>query len=120
MSNNVPSNMEDKTVNNRICCQWDKLVGFSHLNMFYQLTLFAVLVILVKCFGYSTQTHSKTSQTVLQNSIRDDWFSDAEEKVHELESKLLSLESRIPKTYPEVKFLNYVQRKRILVSTVYL
>lgn len=44
-----------------------------------------------------------------------EYFNDASERIQELEEKLQTLEARIPKTYPEVKFLNYLNRKRILV-----
>lgn len=37
-------------------------------------------------------------------------------KIQELEMRLKDIEFRIPKKYPEVKFLNYKDRKRILVS----
>ncbi|XP_068904833.1 UDP-glucuronic acid decarboxylase 1 [Tenebrio molitor] len=38
------------------------------------------------------------------------------ERIHELENKIFALESRVPKTYPDVKFLNYLTRKRILIT----
>lgn len=44
-----------------------------------------------------------------------EYLNDASERIQELEVKLQTLEARIPKTYPEVKFLNYLNRKRILV-----
>jgi len=34
----------------------------------------------------------------------------------QLEERIRDLESRVPKNYPEVKFLTYKDRKRILVS----
>lgn len=37
-------------------------------------------------------------------------------RLTELEEKLFSLEAKVPKKYPEVKFLNYVAKKRILVG----
>lgn len=46
-------------------------------------------------------------------------LNDASERIQELEEKLQTLEARIPKTYPEVKFLNYLNRKRILVCIKY-
>lgn len=36
-------------------------------------------------------------------------------RVKELEEKLETLSARVPKKYAEVKFLNYLTRKRILV-----
>lgn len=41
---------------------------------------------------------------------------DAKRRIRELEDKLSSLEFRIPKKFPDVKFLNYHSRRRILVS----
>nr|XP_023028415.1 UDP-glucuronic acid decarboxylase 1-like [Leptinotarsa decemlineata] len=43
-------------------------------------------------------------------------LNDAHRKIEALEEKILSLESRVPKTYQDVKFLNYLNRKRILVT----
>lgn len=37
-------------------------------------------------------------------------------KIRQLEKRLEELENRLPKQYDEVKFLNYQNRKRILVS----
>lgn len=37
------------------------------------------------------------------------------QKINELEQEILMLEKKVPKTYPDVKFLNYLDRKRILV-----
>lgn len=44
-------------------------------------------------------------------------LNDAYRKIEALEEKIISLEGRVPKTYPDVRFLNYLQRKRILVNT---
>lgn len=43
-------------------------------------------------------------------------LNDAYKKMETLEEKIMSLEGRMPKTYPDVHFLNYLGRKRILVS----
>lgn len=43
-------------------------------------------------------------------------LAEAKRKIAELETKLQSLETRIPKKYPDVKYLNYKSRKRILVG----
>ena len=40
----------------------------------------------------------------------------AQNKIRKLEERIDDLESRIPKKYDEVKFLNYQVRKRILVT----
>lgn len=42
------------------------------------------------------------------------------DKINHLEKKIKNLESRTVKTYPDVKFLNYKDRKRILVSILLL
>lgn len=43
-------------------------------------------------------------------------LSNAAEKIKQLEDKLVILQSKVPKTYPDVKFLNYLSRKRILIT----
>lgn len=43
-------------------------------------------------------------------------LNEAYKKIAALEEKIISLEGRVPKTYPDVNFLNYLKRKRILVS----
>ncbi|EFA11835.1 UDP-glucuronic acid decarboxylase 1 [Tribolium castaneum] len=43
-------------------------------------------------------------------------LQEASERIQDLENKILALEARVPKTYPEVKFLNYLSRKRILIT----
>lgn len=42
-------------------------------------------------------------------------LNEAYKKIETLEEKIMSLEGRMPKTYPDVRFLNYLSRKRILV-----
>lgn len=42
-------------------------------------------------------------------------LNEAYKKIEALEDKIISLEGRVPKTYPDVNFLNYLKRKRILV-----
>lgn len=41
----------------------------------------------------------------------------AEQKIKQLEKRIEELENRLPKKYDEVRFLNYQNRKRILVSS---
>lgn len=43
-------------------------------------------------------------------------LNEAYKKIEALEEKIISLEGRVPKTYPDVNFLNYLKRKRVLVS----
>lgn len=40
----------------------------------------------------------------------------AQDKIRQLEERINELEQRIPKKYGQVKFLNYQNRKRILVT----
>lgn len=42
----------------------------------------------------------------------------AQLKIKQLEDRIAELDNRLPKKYDEVKFLNYQNRKRILVSRV--
>lgn len=43
-------------------------------------------------------------------------LAEAQHRIRELEAKLRRLELRVPQRYPDVKFLNYRSRKRILVT----
>ncbi|XP_060518347.1 UDP-glucuronic acid decarboxylase 1 [Cylas formicarius] len=43
-------------------------------------------------------------------------LNEAYRKIEALEEKIILLEGRVPKTYPDVNFLNYLTRKRILVT----
>ncbi|KAK7866089.1 hypothetical protein R5R35_013584 [Gryllus longicercus] len=43
-------------------------------------------------------------------------LADAQHRIRELEAKLRRLELRVPQRFPDVKFLNYKSRKRILVT----
>lgn len=43
-------------------------------------------------------------------------LNEAYRKIEALEDKIISLEGRVPKTYPDVNFLNYLKRKRILIT----
>ncbi|XP_049821927.1 UDP-glucuronic acid decarboxylase 1 isoform X2 [Aethina tumida] len=43
-------------------------------------------------------------------------LQEASMRIKELEQRLNAVDSRVPKTYPDVKFLNYVTRKRILIT----
>lgn len=46
-------------------------------------------------------------------------LNEAYQKIETLEEKIISLEGRMPKTYPDVRFLNYLDRRRILVCIIY-
>lgn len=43
-------------------------------------------------------------------------LQEAKARIEQLEKKIAFLEGRIPQKYPEVKYLGYKERKRILVS----
>ncbi|CAH1954046.1 unnamed protein product [Acanthoscelides obtectus] len=43
-------------------------------------------------------------------------LNEAYRKIEALQERIIHLESRIPKTYPDVKFLNYMNRKRVLIT----
>lgn len=47
---------------------------------------------------------------------REMTLPEARRRIQELESRLQDLEARVPKRFPDVKFLNYRQRKRVLVT----
>lgn len=46
-------------------------------------------------------------------------LNDARHRLRLLEMKIKTLENRIAKKYPDVSFLNYKNRKRILVNNVH-
>ena len=50
------------------------------------------------------------------DSNNDENLKLAQDKIKKLEERIDDLESRIPKKYESVKFLNYQVRKRILVT----
>ncbi|XP_063977162.1 UDP-glucuronic acid decarboxylase 1 isoform X2 [Diachasmimorpha longicaudata] len=56
--------------------------------------------------------------SIVKNQVND--LEEAKRRIHELEEKLRTIEAkvndRIPKNFPTVKFLNYKNRKRILVT----
>lgn len=78
---------------------------------------------------YSSLISSKQQRNALQNS-RDNQdtdsdlsssyneLNDARHRLRLLEMKIKTLENRIAKKYPDVLFLNYKNRKRILVSNI--
>lgn len=79
---------------------------------------------------YSSLLSSKQQQNALQNSHDNqdtngeltssyNELNDARHRLRLLEMKIKTLENRIAKKYPDVSFLNYKNRKRILVSFAY-
>lgn len=47
-------------------------------------------------------------------------LKEAKSRIEELEKKIAILEGRVPQKYPDVKFLGYKERKRILVSSIFI
>lgn len=45
---------------------------------------------------------------------------EAKSRIDQLEKKIAILEGRVPQKYPEVKFLGYKERKRILVRLLFI
>lgn len=79
---------------------------------------------------YSSLLSSKQQRNALQNSHDNqdtdgeltssyNELNDARHRLRLLEMKIKTLENRIAKKYPDVLFLNYKNRKRILVSMVH-
>lgn len=78
-----------------------------------------MLIIYVRHLSQSAtllKQHNHQNLNHLYENDKNEFLNEASQRIQELEDKLQSLEARIPKTYPEVKFLNYLTRKRILVS----
>ena len=59
--------------------------------------------------------HDELAEKVIESDNFDD-LKLAHDKIKELEERINDLESRLPKKYEKVKFLNYQVRKRILVT----
>ncbi|XP_066260398.1 UDP-glucuronic acid decarboxylase 1-like [Euwallacea similis] len=84
------------------------------------LSFIALLIIILK------QLHREN--IVISQTKTDSWkfpedvehadylLKEAIKKIEALEEKIISLEGRVPKTYPDVNFLNYLKRKRILIT----
>lgn len=60
------------------------------------------------------ETNNKNVYDETANNLNE--LEDAKGRLRLLEIKIQMLENRISKKYPEVNFLNYKNRKRILVS----
>lgn len=58
-------------------------------------------------------------ESLIDNDVilRNPNMDEDSKRIKHLERKIKQLESRIPKQFPDVKFLNYRSRKRILVRT---
>lgn len=90
--------------------------------------VFIACVILTVLFIILLKVLTKEEQIQIDDSNTDFWkfpgdldhanylLNEAYKKIEALEEKIISLEGRVPKTYPDVNFLNYLNRKRILIT----
>ncbi|XP_022900841.1 UDP-glucuronic acid decarboxylase 1 [Onthophagus taurus] len=60
--------------------------------------------------------HKRQSGIIEQNELLTKALDKANDRIQELEARLDRFESRVPKKYPQVKSLNYIARKRILIT----
>lgn len=63
------------------------------------------------------ETQNNINKRDMQNDLKSSYneLSEAKQRLRILEMKIQTLESRMSKKYPDVLFLNYKNRKRILV-----
>lgn len=77
---------------------------------------------------YTSLLSNKQQQNALNNLHESDGdltssyneLNDARHRLRLLEMKIKTLENRIAKKYPDVLFLNYKNRKRILVRVIFI
>ncbi|KAK5646223.1 hypothetical protein RI129_004687 [Pyrocoelia pectoralis] len=87
-------------------------------------TLFTLFIILLLCISIYITINSQTNSTnkkEYDNTFENTYvlkkeLEDAAQRIIELEQRLQSLETRIPKKYAEVTFLNYLKKRRILIT----
>lgn len=60
--------------------------------------------------------HIDSEGNVISSKEMKSELLSAQEKINQLEQRIVELESRIPKKYDEVNFLNYQKRKRVLIT----
>lgn len=78
-----------------------------------------MILILYKQFAAYKQSHIVIRNEYPSNLEEANYeLQEAARKIFELEQKIMILEKKVPKTYPDVKFLNYLTRKRILVTKI--
>lgn len=58
--------------------------------------------------------HETSGALIIEQQQRE--LAEAKARIREIEAKLKQLESNIPHKYPDVRFLNYKSRKRILIT----
>ncbi|KAI8429945.1 hypothetical protein MSG28_000410 [Choristoneura fumiferana] len=72
---------------------------------------------------YKSLNMEKPVEEQEHNSVVDDSskreLQEAKARIEQLEKKIAILEGRIPQKYPEVKYLGYKERKRILADEIY-
>ncbi|CAG9771889.1 unnamed protein product [Ceutorhynchus assimilis] len=84
--------------------------------------LLVLFIILLKNLTADEQNDNETTKTTEKWKFPEDLdhanylLNEAYRKIEVLEEKIISLEGRVPKTYPDVNFLNYLNRKRILIT----
>lgn len=68
-------------------------------------------------YGGNIEKNYESAELRFPEDVKQATFllNEAYRKIETLEEKILSLEGRMPKTYPDVRFLNYLNRKRVLV-----
>ncbi|CAH1117390.1 unnamed protein product [Phaedon cochleariae] len=99
------------------------ILKIRHIVLFI-IFILVVLCILAKLLNGDGQIFreysdsSKNKEYIFPDDINHatQLLNEASNKIEALEEKIISLEGRVPKTYPDVKFLNYLNRKRILVT----
>ncbi|GLV41437.1 UDP-xylose synthase [Carabus blaptoides fortunei] len=73
----------------------------------------------LKYFQKTSDIEKKLEESLIDNDVllRSHNMNEEDSKrIKHLEHKIKQLESRIPKQFPDVKFLNYRSRKRILIT----
>ncbi|KAL1491494.1 hypothetical protein ABEB36_012083 [Hypothenemus hampei] len=90
--------------------------------LFTCITIIGALIIILKSLSNGSRKTGVDKSTPVTWNFPDDLdhanylLNEAFKKIDALEDKIISLEGRVPKTYPDVSFLNYLKRKRILIT----
>lgn len=66
--------------------------------------------------GQSATAFKKSSKSSLDRSDLERELAELKQRLKQMERQLISMEKRTPSKYPDVKFLNYQTRKRILIT----
>lgn len=72
-----------------------------------------------KSLNMEKPVEKQESDNVVDDSSKRE-LQEAKARIEQLEKKIAILEGRIPQKYPEVKYLGYKERKRILVGFSFL